>query len=223
MRTRTRLWLISALIYTLFFVWYTDLGGPLSEAEVGEFVAIMRSNGEDPQTIAFVEKFALSDSGRQFLMVNNVDYNERPPHVEGAGPAESAEELMGRYMRHMLPALLSRASHPVIIGSAVYPSMDIVGIEGAEDWDMGALFRYKSRRALLEIVSNPEFSGNHQFKTAALNKTIAYPIETRFYPADPRLLLGLLLLSITALLDSRLKSRPITTRHTHSTHGVTDD
>jgi len=207
MSTRTKLWLVPALLYAAFFIWYTDLGGPLSDAEVDEFMATMATNGSDPEVIAFIEKFAREDSGRQFLMVNNIDMNENPPNVEGAEPGASADHLMGRYMEHMLPALLSRACHPVIMGSAVYPAMDLVGIEGAEIWDQGALFRYRSRRSFLEIVTNPAFGGKHHFKTAALDKTIAYPIETSLYLGDLRLLLGLVLLALTALIDALRLSR----------------
>jgi hypothetical protein len=39
---------------------------------------------------------------------------------------------------------------------------------------------------------------------AGLEKTIAYPIEPRIYSGDLRLLLGLVMLAITALLDARL-------------------
>lgn len=203
MSPRTRLWLVPIALYTAFCLWYTDLGGPLSEHEVERFMATMTANGSSPEVMAFVEKFAREDSGRQFLMVNNIDLNANPPPVEGAAPGESASDLMGRYMAHMLPALLSRACHPVLMGTVVYPALDIVGIEGAEIWDQGAVFRYRSRRSFMEIVSNPAFAGQHHFKTAALQKTIAYPIETRLYPGDARLLLGLILLSITALVDAR--------------------
>ncbi len=207
MNARTRLWLIASVLFAAFFLWYTDLKGPLSDAEVAEFVAVMTANGGDQATIDFIETFAKEDTGRQFLMLNAVDYNETPPDVEGAEPGESAQALMGRYMAHMLPALLARACHPVVMGTAVYASMDVVGIEGAQEWDMGAIVRYRSRRTFLDIVSNPAFAGEHHFKIAALEKTIAYPIEPRLNLGDPRLLLGLLLLSITALLDGRLKSR----------------
>lgn len=201
MSTRTKLWLVPALLYAAFFYWYTDFGGPLSDTEVDQFVASMKTNGSDPEVIAFIEEFARQDSGHQFLMVNNIDMNENPPDVEGAEPGESASDLMARYMEHMIPALLARACHPVLMGSAVYPSMDLVGIEGAENWDQAALFRYRSRRAFLEIVTNPAFKGKHHFKTAALDKTIAYPTETSLYLGDPRLLLVLILLALTALAD----------------------
>ncbi|MEP5566564.1 MAG: hypothetical protein ABJN62_01895 [Halioglobus sp.] len=207
MSTRTKLWLVPALLYAVFVFWYTDFGGPLNDTEVDQFVATMKTNGSDPEVIAFIETFAQQDSGRQFLMVNNIDMNENPPNVEGAEPGESASDLMGRYMEHMIPALLARACHPVVMGSAVYPTMDLVGIEGAENWDQAALFRYRSRRAFLEIVTNPAFNGKHHFKTAALDKTIAYPIETSLYLGDPRLLLGLILLALTALVDGWRLSR----------------
>jgi hypothetical protein len=207
MSTRTKLWLVPVLLYAVFVFWYTDFSGPLSDNEVDQFVATMKANDSEPETIAFIQKFARQDSGRQFLMVNNIDMNESPPNVEGAEPGESASKLMGRYMAHMIPALLARACHPVLMGSAVYPTMDLVGIEGAEDWDQAALFRYRSRRALLEIVTNPAFNGKHHFKTAALDKTIAYPIETSLYLGDPRLLLGLILLALTALVDGWRLSR----------------
>ena len=207
MSTRLIIWLFPALLYAFFLFWYTDLKGPLSDAEVDAFVATMTANGSDPEVIAFIEKFAREDSGKQFLMVNNIDYNEHPPETPGAEPGESAEQLMGRYMEHMIPALLKRACHPMLMGSAVYPSMDLVGIEGAEIWDTGALFRYRSRRAFLEIVTNPDFKGKHHFKTAALDKTIAYPIEPDLYLGDPRLLLGLILLALTALVDLLRPSR----------------
>lgn len=207
MRTRTKVWLAPALLYAVFVLWYTDLGGPLSDTEVADFMATMESNGSDPEVIAFIETFVRQDSGRQFLMVNNIDMNEKPPNVEGAEPGESASDLMGRYMEHMIPALLARACHPIIMGSAVYPAVDVVGIEGAENWDQAALFRYRSRRDFLEIVTNPAFGGKHHFKTAALDKTIAYPIETSLYLGDPRLLLGLILLALTALVDGWRLSR----------------
>ena len=207
MSTRTKLWLVPVLLYAVFVFWYTDFSGPLSNTEVDQFVATMKTNGSDPEVIAFIETFAQQDSGRQFLMVNNIDMNENPPNVEGAEPGESASDLMGRYMEHMIPALLARACHPVVMGSAVYPTMDLVGIEGAENWDQAALFRYRSRRAFLEIVTNSAFNGKHHFKTAALDKTIAYPIETSLYLGDPRLLLGLILLALTALVDGWRLSR----------------
>lgn len=207
MTKRKLLWLVPATFYVLFVIWYTDFGGPLSDEEVDTFVATLQARDADPETLSRLEGFLRNDSGRQFLMLNALDMNDNPRDVEGAAPGESADQLMARYMEHMIPELLKRACHPVILGEAAYSAIDLVGIEGAEQWTGGAFFRYRSRRSFMEIVSNPAIVDKHQFKLAALNKTIAYPVETTIYLGDLRLLLGLLLLSITALLDIALFRR----------------
>jgi hypothetical protein len=209
MNGRIKPWLVSALLYGLFVFWYTDFAGPLSNEEVDAWVETMEAKDSDPELIAFLEKFLRNDTGRQFLMVNVIDMNDNPPDVEGAEPGESADQLMARYMEHMIPELLKRACHPTVIGNAVYAAIDLVGIEGAERWDQGALFRYRSRRSFSEIIAHPAIGAKHDFKTAALEKTIAYPIETTLNFGDPRLILGLFILAITALLDTFLMSRRV--------------
>jgi hypothetical protein len=201
---RLILWLSPAILYALFVAWYTDFGGPLSDEEVDNFIAVLDERGGNPEIIAKIEGFLRNDSGRQFLMLNALDMNDNPPDVEGAEPGENADQLMARYMEHMIPELLKRASHPVILGDAVYTAIDVVGINNAEQWTGGAMFRYRSRRTFMEIVSHPAMAGKHEFKLAALDKTIAYPIETQIYFGDPRLILGLFLLAVTALLDIAL-------------------
>lgn len=204
---RALLWLVPLLVFLLFSAWYTDMAGPLKPDEIERFSKKLRENGGSEESIARIREFMEADTGRQFLMVNVIDMNEDPPDVPGAAPGESAQQLMGRYMEHMYPALLLRASHPVMMGTAIFSNMDTVGITGADNWTMGALMRYRSRRTLMEIVTNPAFMGSHEFKMAALDKTIAYPIEMNLYYSDLRLLLGLLLLSVTAVLDILLFRR----------------
>jgi hypothetical protein len=209
MPTRMKLWLFNALLYAIFVLWYTDFGGPLSNEEVDDFIEVMTDNGVPADKVDYYAQFLRNDTGRQFLMVNNLDMNEDPPAVAGAPENADADTLMGLYMEHMIPELLKRACHPVLMGPAVYSAIDITGIEGAEQWTDAALFRYRSRRSLMEIISNPDILGPHHFKLAALDKTIAYPIETSLYLSDPRLLLGLILLAVTALIDNwRISRKP---------------
>ena len=207
MTARTKIWLLSALLYGVFLIWYSPTGGPLSKAEVADFIAKMERNGSTPEAIAMIRQFGEEDTGKHFIMINNIDYNETPGDVAGAAPGENAQQLMDRYMGHMIPAMLSRGSHPVMMGPAAYLSMDVIGVEGAQVWDMGGLVRYRSRRDFLEIVTDPVFSGKHHFKAAALEKTIAFPVEPDFNLGDPRLILGLLLLAFAALADLTRLSR----------------
>jgi len=131
--------------------------------------------------------------------------NQRP--FLGTAPGETAAQMMDRYMGYMWPKLLTRACHPTVMGNAIAPALDVVGIENARNWDAGALMRYRSRRSMMEIIANVAQEESHRFKLAAMEKTIAFPIETRIHLGDARVLLGLLLLSLTALLDSILLSR----------------
>ena len=204
MRGRRLLWGLPALFYALFVFWYTDFGGPLTEEEINAFMVKFEERGVDREEAAFIEGFMRQDTGRQFLMVNLMHMAENPPDVEGASPGESADELMARYMNYMWPPLLSRACHPIFMGTSVYQAMDLAGIEGAEIWDQAALMRYRSRRSLMEIIANAEQKDSHRYKIASLEKTIALPVEPVIYLSDPRFLLGIILLAMIALLDARL-------------------
>ena len=203
-------WISLLVIYSSFFIWYTDLGGKLTDDEIEYYANKFESNALkdgrvlEPLTKELLQKFMDEDSGKQFMMVNVIDMSENPIFPDGTVAEESSDTLMNEYMEHMYGELLKRASHPVYFGSAVNGSMDLVGIENAELWEKAALFRYKSRRAFLEIVTHPNMNSKHKYKIAALEKTIAFPVENQFYLGDPRLLLSFILLIIGLLL------RPVT-------------
>ena len=215
-RRRILIWGIPTLLYVLFVGWYTDFGGPLDDTEIAMYLERFEAIGFSEEERDRIRVFMETDTGRQFLMVNVVDYADDPPDVPGAKPGESATQLMNRYMEHMYAELFKRACHPTVLGQAAFLAIDLVGVEElktAEHWDMGALFRYRSRRTFFDIVTIPETLGRHEFKVAALDKTISYPIETQVNLGDPRVLLGLLLLSAAALGD--LLSTPNERRRSH--------
>jgi hypothetical protein len=201
MSARKKLWLVPLFAYGLFSFWYTNSSGALTSFEVDQYIGKLQAIGRSEPQLNELRLFLESDTGNQFIMTNNIDMNEHPGHVEGAQANESGDDLMNRYMEHMYPALFVRASHPVFVGGVVHSAMDIVGIQNAEIWNRVVLMRYRSRRDLMDIVTNPEFMGKHDFKVAALTKTIAYPVENEFYISDPRLLLALIVFSFTALCD----------------------
>jgi hypothetical protein len=200
-RSRLALWGLPTLFYLAFCGWYTNLGGPLRPDEIERYASQLAANGATGERVAQMRRFMEEDSGRQFIMVNVIEMAQSPPSVAGAPANESAEGLMDRYMQYMWPALLRRACHPVFLGDAVFEALDVVGIDGATQWSRAALMRYRSRRDVLDIAVNPAFSGRHEFKVAALEKTIAFPVETQIYLSDARLLLFITLLAIVAVAD----------------------
>lgn len=204
--TRTRwIWLILVGVYVAFFSWYTSFQGPLRDEEIAHYMALIESRNPapSPERVARMRKFMEEDTGDDFVMVNVIDMYDTPLPIEGVEPGESSDEVLAKYMEYMYPALFARACHPVLFGDAASSAMDIMNAKGMESWTTGAGMRYRSRRDMLEIATNPAFAGSHEFKVAAMRKTIAFPIDPWIQLGDPRVLLGLLLAMIGCALGWR--------------------
>ena len=93
-------------------------------------------------------------------------------------------------MAHMYPAMFRRAVPSGARGPVVARALDLWGIENAERWTMVGLVRYRSRRDVIEIATNPAFADAHPFKTAAMAKTIAIPVEPFLQLGSPRWLVA---------------------------------
>ena len=188
-------WLVIAAAYLAFFSWYTSFKGPLTPAEIEHYMTLSEQQdpGASAEDRARIRAFMEEDTGDDFVMINVIHLYDEPLQIEGVEPDDSTDEVLAKYMEYMFPAMLSRASHPVFQGSAVSTAMDIMNADGMERWTAGAGVRYRSRRDLLEIGTNPAFEGRHEFKVAAMAKTIAFPVDPFNYLGDPRLILALLL------------------------------
>lgn len=204
---RIYLWSTAAFLYLLFFSWYTNFDGPMQNDEISKVLERAKANGRSAQSLKTLEDFMRTDTGNDFIMVNLLDMNESPPDLPATGPGANSTRLLNHYMEHMYPALFKRASHPVFSGKAVADAMDISGIEGANHWDQGALVRYRSRRDIIAIATNPAFNERHEYKMAALTKTIAFPVEPVLNPGDFRIVFGLILFSLFSLLDMLIYRR----------------
>ena len=189
-------------LYGVFFTWYTSFRGPLTEEEIEAYIAVSAAReGVDAEGLAVLREFLEGDTGDDFVMVNVIEMRNPPQRLEGVGADETASDVLGRYMEYMWPALIRRACHPVFMGSAAAQALDVWGIEGADRWSQAALMRYRSRRDLMEIALNPDFEGPHEFKIAAIVKTVAFPIDPWFQLGDPRLVLALIFLVVILLLQ----------------------
>ncbi|HIG69951.1 MAG: hypothetical protein ABGX04_10585 [Myxococcales bacterium] len=208
--TRTRwIWLVLVGFYTAFFSWYTSFAGPLSDEEIAHYMNLVERQVPklSPEKLTLMRQFMEEDTGDDFVMINAIDMYETPLQIEGVETGETSDEVLAKYMEYMIPALFSRACHPVIWGRAAAETMDIMNAEGMEHWSVGAGMRYRSRRDVFEISMNPEFSGSHEFKIAAMRKTIAFPIDPWFQLGDPRLVLALLFTLIGFGLSWRVAVR----------------
>jgi hypothetical protein len=186
-------WVGVGLLYAAFFGWYTSFGGPLSDREI-EGYAEQLSGRVEPEQMEILLAFMRSDTGDDFAMFNAIDYRDEPLPTPGARPGETSAEVMRRYVAPFMGRAIRSAAHPIFIGEAAAPALDRWGADGMGSWDSGGIVRYRSRRDLMDQLLYTLDSDIHVFKRAAIEKTIAYPIDPFFQLGDPRLLLALLLL-----------------------------
>ncbi len=191
MRRSLLLWAILAALYLGFRLWYDGGGGPLSPEEVQHYVSILEERDMDPARIENLRKFLSDDTGRDFVMANFIDVQDKP----------GAQEELDRYMAHMYPAMFARAGHPVLAGPVVGGALDLWGIDRAEHWTMVGLIRYRSRRDMIEIATAPAFRDAYKFKNSSIEKTIAIPSEPFLQLGSPRWLVAGALVTLGALLQ----------------------
>ena len=202
MRRNLLIWGIPAVLYAVFFAWYTNLGGPLSEAEIEKYMSYIEAGDASPDRVAQMRRFLEEDEGKDFIMINVLHLKDTPDQIDGVAPGDTSADVMAKYVAYMVPALLQRACHPVLFGDAASNALDLHQIKGAEKWTSGAAMRYRSRRDMLDIALNPAFAKKHPFKIAALEKTIAYPVEDSLPFTDPRFLLFFVLLSFSGVVNA---------------------
>jgi hypothetical protein len=201
MRRRLLLWALLGAVYTAFRLWYDGGGGPLTPEEITRGVAQLEARGAAPGRIEKLREFLANDTGGDFVMANFIHFRDEPLREGDVQPGESSQQALDRYMAHMYPALFRRACHPVLAGPVVGSALDLWGIEGGAQWSLVGLVRYRSRRDLLAIATDPAFGDAHRYKTAAMEQTIAVPVEPFLQLGSPRWLLALGLVTIGALVQ----------------------
>ena len=196
-----KIWLPISFLYLIFFLWYTNLSGPLSDEEIELFVETL-SERSDMERKEILLNFMKEDDGRDFYMINLLDNKESPITMEATGEGATAMDLQAHYMEYMFPEMLKRATHPIFFENVLGSALDILAAPGMENWEIVAIFRYRSRRDLFEIGANPIFFERHDYKIEGLDKTIAIPVETPLI-FDVRTQLFIILLAIGLIIDRR--------------------
>ena len=91
-----KIWLPISLVYILFFLWYTNLSGPLTEQEIESYKKIFDESNSARRDSGQWEKafkFMNEDDGKDFYMVNFLDRNESPRTMEATGEGATSLDL----------------------------------------------------------------------------------------------------------------------------------
>lgn len=191
--TLALIWLSAALLQAAFHAWYVGFRPPLNAEEIEDCCRRLLPVW-GAERVARLRLALGRDRGREFYMFNVLRILPR------TADGQPGRRVFDRYQKPFLRRLLGRACHPIAVGLAAAPAVELWGLDKGEHWDLGAFVRYRSYRDLVEILLAPDLHGLHEFKEAALEKTFAFPCDPAFVVGGgPKLLVPLLLVTGASL------------------------
>ena len=200
MTTQITIWAVAAILYAIFWLWYVGFRRPLSKEEIDVYLdKLSKYNNKSAAGMAGLRQFLENDTGKSFVMVNSVKLKESPDRVEGVSEGDTSLKTLITYHKSFMKAMLKRAGIGIFQGKVAGNSVDVIGIENAEEWKISAINRFRSRRDFMEIVITPEFHEKHELKFASLSKSIAYPVDPWFQLGGLTVVVGLGLSLIAAI------------------------
>jgi hypothetical protein len=202
------IWVATLLVYLAFRLWYDGLRKPLTAEEVEEYTRLFEQHAGagDEVDLAVMRKFLEEDDGKEFIMMNLLQYNPSPMKHPDTGQDAQADSILQEYFRPFMGRVIRRAGHPVIAGRAVGGYLDAWNTPPDPGWHGAGLIRYRSRRDIIELsLASAKFQDLHKYKLAALKQTIAFPTQTQMgLYASPRVTVAMALALAAALLQLTL-------------------
>ena len=197
------IWGAALFLYGAFRLWYDGRRRPLSAAEIDGFMArIERSAPGQHSDPAILRAFLEKDDGREFLMLNLVRLHPQPVADPYGGEPAPAAAMLKRYTDAFVPALMRRGGHPALVAVPAGGYVDAWQAPPDPGWTLVGVMRYRSRRDMMELATDPRFLAKHPFKVAALSATYSFPTAPGvMLVAGPRVWVALVLALGAALLQ----------------------
>ena len=214
--------ILAVLMLGLFAaVWFwLAPGSRMTPREISDYLEQLESGMvmEDPEKIEFLSRlrhWAEGDDGRPVHMVNLIRFRNPmspvPGHPEFKGTAEEANAY---YEGEIVPLLIARGIYPVV---ALSPQRldarggeltNLMGFASELDrWNRVMLVRYPSRRAFLDLLTDPTYMAVMPFKTEAIDLVLV-PLNKHYGVPDPRWMVGLAGLGLLLGILARVNRRP---------------
>jgi hypothetical protein len=201
------IWAAALALYGVFSLWYGNWRGPLTPEEVERYMQRAATNPQlEPDRLAALRRFLEQDDGREFYMVNLIATHREPVPMPGSGEKRHARDVLKGYTDHFMPALFRRAGHPAFAGPAAGAYLEHWGVESNPGWSFSGVIRYRSRRDMIELATDPKFEPAHAYKIAAMPHTLAFPVAPALVFVGPRVWVGLALALAAALAQLALRT-----------------
>lgn len=159
--------------------------GGLTGAEMDRYLQVLQTlplpEDERPELLKAVRTWMESDDGGPVYMLNVMRYYPTLRRFPGA-PATGVtpQQSNAHYERLVKPLLLGVGGYPAYAGVVRSKNLLEHGAE-LDDWSRVLLVRYPSRRAFLDLLSNPAYAPIEPYKLMAL--------RTMLTPTKPELVI----------------------------------
>lgn len=195
------IWIAAGIIYLIFSAWYFNWKGALTPEEIEHYTAGMSEHtSQSPTDPEVLRKFLEADDGKEFVMLNLVRFNAGDVAHPETGEMSTGPELLQGYFGPFSKAMLRKAGHPVFMGRKTGGHIDSWNTAADEGFQVVGAMRYRSRRDLMVLVTDPRFADGHKFKLAAINGTISFPMQLRMSTyLRPKIWVPVLLLLLASM------------------------
>ncbi|MBE8220503.1 MAG: hypothetical protein HAW65_04280 [Alphaproteobacteria bacterium] len=195
------IWLTGLTLYALFIAWYHNWRGALRETEIDAYTTQLKTRpNTDDKTRDLLQKFMREDKGREFLMLNLLQFHGGDVAHPITGEDIRPSHLLQEYFKPFIGRMLLRAGHPALTGIIRAGYIEAWGVEENHGWQAAGIIRYRSRRDMMKAICDETFSDIHVFKHAALAHTLAMPMERTAPLFSPRLSVAVVLVAVCACL-----------------------
>ena len=178
----TIIWIVMAVLYTVFWLWYSGIKGKLSQAEVEYYMQQFESKGVNADNLSNLRHFLEKDDGREWFMINLLELKS---------PKRESSKLLQRYTKTFMAGMFRRAGHPFFVAIAAAKNIENLNCHEADNWTSTGIVRYRSRRDCAETLLDTFGSDHHADKLASLTKTLAFPATANVLMGSPRVLVAM--------------------------------
>lgn len=201
--------IVLVVAYAALWHWLAPgISAKLTPADVDGYLA--RMAGHLPTTPADEAKFlgrlrewGYADDGRPVYMLNVMSYYDRlKPVPRGERVTGTPREANHVYESKIAHLLFGLGGYPIFSGSSSRTSRTdrssgaLVDAAGqVSDTDDVLVVRYPSRRAFLELISDPEYLPWSPYKMASVQLALL-PLSANFLVPDPRLVAAALFVAL---------------------------
>lgn len=196
------IWPVALMVYVLFRLWYDNWRGPLNAKELEKFLEMAAATQMGSYTdLAVLRTFLENDDGKEFVMVNLVRVQPgEVPHPMTGKPTRGIE-LLKDYGTRFVKVLIQYGGHPVLVMRKVGGYLDSWNTHPDPGWHVVGSMRYRSRRDMMRLATDPAVKDVHVLKTAGTATTFSFPTQVVFgFALRPRSWVALVLALAAALI-----------------------